>query len=430
MNGFAATGDADFIKRINKHKILTVLRPNERRARIDIAEAAGLSPATVSALTQELLDEGVLVELDADRRDFVRPDGRHSGRPRGRPRVLLGPNPDAAIVAGTKISMHQVAVSITNFVGDVLTSKTHPVNVEHEPPEIVADLIERLLYMSADDIGCSISGLSGLGVGIPGFIDHVAGVCHWSPVFGAKAIPFAAMLRDRLGIPVLVDNDANLVTLAEQWFGHGHGVSDFVVVTVEHGVGMGAVIGGELYRGHRGFGSELGHTKIDRNGALCRCGQRGCLEAYVADYALVRDARTVFRLPAGDDPSTVREAIGSLTALARAGDDNAAALFAAAGEALGIGVANAVNILNPPLLILSGAGMESYDLMEDAFLRALKANALSVEQHTMPVAVGSSDDTVWARGAAALVLQALYEPPITRPITGDFCVIGKGPLTR
>ncbi|MDZ7824614.1 MAG: ROK family protein [Ahrensia sp.] len=93
----------------------------------------------------------------------------------------------------------------------------------------------------------------------------------------------------KLGAPTYIDNDANLVTLAEQWFGKGRDVSDFAVVTIEGGIGMGVVLNHKIYRGAHGFGMEFGHTKMQLDGALCRCGQRGCLEAYVADYALVRE---------------------------------------------------------------------------------------------------------------------------------------------
>ena len=102
----------------------------------------------------------------------------------------------------------------------------------------------------------------------------------------------AAAASNRLGMPVAIDNDANLVAMAELWFGAGRDLSDFAVVTLEHGVGMGFVMNHRLYRGARNVGMEIGHTKVQLDGALCRCGQRGCLEAYLADYALAREATT------------------------------------------------------------------------------------------------------------------------------------------
>lgn len=404
------TGDTDLIKRINKHKIISALRPNERRARIEIAEETDLSPATVTVLTQELLRDGLLIELQGE--------ANGAARNRGRPRVSLALNPEAAFVVGTKISMHQLAVSVTNFVGEVLHNSTRSVSVQRESPERVADLMEELVKDAAREVGVPVAKMSGLGIGVPGFIDQEAGVCHWTPVFGKEAIPFRDMMRDRLGIPVAIDNDANLVTLAEQWFGRGQNVTDFVVVTVEHGIGMGVVVGGQLYRGRKGFGPELGHTKIHRDGVLCRCGQRGCVEAYVADYAIVRDARQLMDLPERNDPIGHQEIMADLADRARKGDAVCRGLFENAGQVLGMAVANAVNILNPQMVVLSGSGIQAYDLFETPFLEAFKDNSLSVEQHDTPVKLGEWDDRVWARGAAALVLESLYEAPTARPSPG------------
>jgi predicted NBD/HSP70 family sugar kinase len=328
----------------------------------------------------------------------------------------LGLNPDAALVIGTKISPHQISISVANFVGEVLASQVIEVNVNQEQPERVADLIEERLRAAIAPLNLAMSDMAGLGIGVPGMIDHLTGVVHWSPVFGSESVPFGDLMRQRLGVPVHIDNDANLVTLAEHWFGQARGLRDFIVVTVESGVGMGAVIGDEIYRGHRGYGCEFGHTKIERNGALCRCGQRGCVEAYVAEYAIVRAAGAFMDVPDMSDPAALHRCMDDLVTKARSGDSRVVQLFETAGEALGYGLANLVNLINPPLIILSGSGVAHYDLYEKAFRKALKDNALSPTQQDTPIKIGSWDEKVWARGAAALVLQALYQAPFARPI--------------
>src|SRR5690606_19716487 len=125
--------------------------------------------------------------------------------------------------------------------------------------------------------------------------------------------------------PVLIDNDANMVTLAELWFGAGRALNDFAVVTIEHGVGMGLVLNHRLYRGAMGQGMEIGHTKVQLDGALCRCGQRGCLEAYVADYALVREASTALNW--GNRAHSTHVMLESLYDHAKAGNVAARAIF-------------------------------------------------------------------------------------------------------
>ena len=254
-------------------------------------------------------------------------------------------------------------------------------------------------------------------MGIPGFIDSIHGISYWSPVLGKEPVPFGTLLGNRLKVLTFIENDANMVTLAEQWFGRGQDVDTFLVVTVEHGVGMGLIVNGDLYRGVRGFGTEFGHTKLDRNGPPCRCGQQGCIEAYVADYAILREAARFIDIPEAIDPISQNKAIQMVTERARAGDDRLREVFVRAGEALGVGIANLINILNPSRVIISGEGLRADDLLIDAVMRAAAAHTISAERNKTEILVHKWGDDVWARGAAALVLQHMYHHPLsqTRP---------------
>ena len=137
--------------------------------------------------------------------------------------------------------------------------------------------------------------LAGVGVALPGFIDSMCGEVHWSAVLrGTRAgavVPLAASLTNALGVPVLIENDANMLALAEQWFGPAAHLGNTAVVTLEHGLGLGLLLDGELYRGHNGLAAELAHIQIDPDGRPCRCGKRGCLETYVTHDALVAAAQ-------------------------------------------------------------------------------------------------------------------------------------------
>jgi predicted NBD/HSP70 family sugar kinase len=151
-----------------------------------------------------------------------------------------------------------------------------PLRVNRQPPSVVADLIHDAIQRAVADAGLHVDQIDGIGVGVPGFIDGATGICHWSPVFRDAGVPFASALRERLQRPVFVDNDANLVALAEHWFGEGTDADELVVVTLEHGVGMGLMLDGRIFRGAHGFAGEFGHTQVVPDGAPCRCGQHGC----------------------------------------------------------------------------------------------------------------------------------------------------------
>ena len=405
--------DGDLIRRINRHRVLTEIRRRGTVARVDIVAATALSPATVTTVTGELLDAG-LIEIAEDGEAARRGSAALSAR--GRPRVLLRLNPAACHVAGVKIAMHQVSVWISDFAGNLVRSIMVPVRANRQPPEVVADLVEDALRQACVGAGLKLAEIAGIGLGVPGFIDFSAGICHWSPVFGEVfgegPVALRRLMTERLGRPVFVDNDANLATYAELWRGAGRGHDNFLVVTVEHGVGMGAVVGGQLYRGSKGFGSEFGHTKVARGGALCRCGQRGCLEAYVADFAILREAGDLLSLGDLDDPFEVQRGLDRLAEMARAGDPEVRRIHERAGEMLGLGIANLINLFDPALVILSGERMQLYEFYEAAMLAAARDNVLSVHRDRTPIQVNRWGDEVWAWGAAALALHELHLPPL------------------
>jgi predicted NBD/HSP70 family sugar kinase len=234
----------------------------------------------------------------------------------------------------------------------------------------------------------------------------------WSPILSERDCEVALAATARLGRPVHVDNDANLVALAELWFGVGRELADFAVVTIEHGVGMGLVINHRLYRGARGVGLELGHTKVQLDGALCRCGQRGCLEAYVADYALAREAATALNTM-NRDGQPINILLESLFDHAKAGNAAARTIFRRAGRYLAVGLANVVNLFDPGLIILSGERMR-YDYLYAAdTLAEMDSLMLNANRPPPKIEVHAWGDMLWAHGAAALALSAVTETALS-----------------
>jgi predicted NBD/HSP70 family sugar kinase len=265
------------------------------------------------------------------------------------------------------------------------------------------------------DAGLIMDDISGVGIGLPGVIDSVAGVSHWSPVLGFTPVPFAASMRQRLGVPVLLENDANLVALAEHWYGHARDLNSFVVVTVEDTIGMGLFIDGKLYRGAHGVGAELGHQKLSLDGALCRCGQHGCLDTLASNTGVIEAACRAGYLRAEDRRPT-GELIADILARAQAGEAGPAKLFQTAGEALGLALANVLNMLNPPLIIISGAGLRAAALLTEPLLAMLDRLSLPALRAATQVIFHPWGDEVWARGAATIVLRRIYETPMNAPI--------------
>ncbi|WP_210527697.1 ROK family protein [Rubellimicrobium arenae] len=379
-----------------RRQVFDHVRAQGRAARADVARALGISAASVTAITADLIGLGLLREVEG-----VSLDGREAAR--GRPPVALEIVPEGRHVIGVKLGDERHTAVLADFGGRILADAARPARPGRRPLE---ELLEEVAALVAD-LRSHAPGqeAAALGIGLPGLVDHRAGRVAWSPLLDGRDLDLRDILAARLGSPVQIDNDSNLLTLAELWFGAGRASSDFAVVTIEHGVGMGLVQGGRLFRGTRGMGLELGHIKVRLDGALCRCGQRGCLEAYLADYALAREAATAL----GRDPrqsQSPRAMLDTLFSEAKAGHEPAREIFVRAGRYLALGLANVVQLFDPGLVILSGERMRYDFLYAEEVLAEMQRLVLPGGRPPVRVEVHAWGDLVWAQGAAALALMA------------------------
>lgn len=390
-----------------RQQVVALIRSAGQIARIDIAAETGVSPATITAITQEMIQAGLVEE--------VAPDVDRPASGRGRPRVALRLRGDAHLVAGIKVSFRTLSLVLIDFEGTTVAEQVAAISAPRVSPEALATEIRALLETATAGMDRQVADISGLGVGLAGTIDAIEGFVHWSPSLTARNVSLRDILEAALPMPVFVDNDANLVAKAEQLFGEGRGVRDFIVVTIEQGVGMGIVIDGEVYRGTRGCGAEFGHTKVHLDGALCRCGQRGCLEAYVADYALLREADVSMPGEAGSSP---QDRLDRLFHAARSGDPTAGSIVRRASRMFAMGLANLVNIFDPRLLILSGERMSHDFLYSDEVLAAMRGDVVQVDAPPPEVKIHKWGDQMWAKGAAAFAMEGVTELAVRR-LTND-----------
>jgi predicted NBD/HSP70 family sugar kinase len=381
-------------REIGRRRLLAEIRAQKSIPRIDLAERTGISRATVTTITAELLREGLIEE---EQRDSPDKDTR-----RGRPTVDLRIRGAARLIAGAKISNRAISLVLLDFEGAHLADHEVALDKSVFAPAELAAILGAQLDALARKVGCGRADVSGFGIGIAGIVDAPRGFVHWSPSLDARNVEFADVIGRQLSVPTYVDNDANLVAVAEKTFGLGQGHSDFIVVTIESGVGMGIYIGDEIYRGTRGCGAEFGHTKVHLDGALCRCGQRGCLEAYVADYALLREAM----IASGDHAGMV---VDKVLSAAEAGDPVAKSIVDRAGRMFAMGLANLVNIFDPELIILAGEQMLSSHLYAEEVIEAMRGSIVQIDKAPPEVVIHKWDNLMWARGGAAYALDKVQE---------------------
>lgn len=385
-------GNRNLMREINRAILLNAIKADGPISRADLAHRSGLSPATVTAITGDLIDEGLIFEKET---------GDSSG---GRRPILLALNPRGGFVVGVKLMEDHAVGALTDLNAAVLEKDS--IVFPDSTVDGVIDSLVRLVNTLILDGKISRKNLLGVGVGLAGVVDSSSGMLRQSPFFGWKDTPLRDLLQERLHVPVSIDNDVNTLTLGEKWLSVGLPEDNFVVITVGRGIGMGMVINGEIVRGKSGGAGEFGHIVVDPNGPLCDCGKHGCLESFLSDRALLATAHR----QVGED---VRD-IDDLVKRASDGNPAARSVLASAGTLLGREVANLVNILDPKLIILSGEGVR----MGDAFFKPLLD---SVTQNVMPglaedteIRMATWGDDVWARGAASVVIGGLFNSPIQK----------------
>ncbi|MEO1638885.1 MAG: ROK family protein [Pseudomonadota bacterium] len=377
------------------------VRAHGRAARTDVTRALGISAGSVTALTAEMIAAGQLRE--------VAEQARESGR--GRPPVALEVVPEAHHVIGIKLSDEAHSAVLTDFAGNILSEAVKPTAATPKSLDHLLDEVEALLDTLLAPTKTALTDIAAIGAGVSGIVDHETGTVPWSPLLVEKSVNLTQAFTNRFGVPLYVDNDANVLTLAELWFGAGRSISDFAVVTIENGVGMGLVLDNRLFRGAQGMGLELGHTKVQLDGALCRCGQRGCLEAYLADYALAREAGTALHR----NPRNLQSASAMLDALftqAKSGNEAARTIFRRAGRYLSVGLSNVIQLFDPGLIILSGERMQYDYLYAEEVLAEMQKLTLNDGRTPCRIETHAWGGFIWARGASALALDAVTNTAI------------------
>lgn len=399
-------GNRDLIRAINRSAVLNTIKSHGLISRTEIARRTGLSAATVSGITAELIESGMIFEKEAG-------DSRGGRRP-----ILLAINPRGGYVVGIKLMEDQVIGAITDLEATLIARHTGHLQTDprgHIPVDTAISTLAEVVDKLVVAVGIGRKQLLGVGIGLAGIIDAQKGVLRYSPIFGWHDVPLVEVLGARLHVPVYIDNDVNTLTLTEQLFGAGQGIDNLLIVTIGRGVGLGIVVNGQLYRGVSGGAGEFGHTVIDPTGPACACGNQGCIETYVSDPGLLRLASQAF---SRGEMSAEVKTVDELIAHAKAGDTAARTIFAQAGEKLGYGIANLITVFNPEEIIISGEGVRAGDLLFDPMRAAVARHAMpGLAQDTL-IHIDVWEDDAWARGAASLVLQELFKSPFEKEKAG------------
>jgi predicted NBD/HSP70 family sugar kinase len=398
-------GSLASLRRLNRRRVINALRQDGRISRAEIARRTGLSRSTVSSLVAELQSDGLVMEREE-------PGAAH-GEQGGRPPILLSFDASAGAAVGIDFGHSHVRVAVADLSSTILAERAEPLDTDHaahEGLDVAIELIDEALA----EAGVERSRVIGAGLGLPGPIDQADGVIGSSAILpGWVGVAAAEEMRRRLDVPVVVDNDANLGALAELTHGAGRGATDLVYLKVSSGIGAGLILGGRLYRGWGGMAGELGHVLVDPEGAVCRCGNRGCLETAASTGALLEMLRR----------SHGELTVAGMLALARDGDLGCRRVIADAGRVVGSAAAFMFNVLNPQRLVVGGDLAAAGDLLLDGVRSSVRLAALPAAADAARVVAGVLGERAQVLGALALAVGeagATLDLPasINQPIPG------------
>jgi predicted NBD/HSP70 family sugar kinase len=369
------------LRRLNRGRVVDALRRHRSASRAELVAATGLSRTTVGGVVAELLARGLVIE-----------DGPEGATGRGRPPARLRLDPAAGAAVGIDFGHRHLRVAVADLSSRVSAERFVELDVDHHADDAMDAAVD-LVGAALADANVERSRVIGAGLGLPGPIDARSGAVGSSVILpGWAGLAPREALADRLGFAVELDNDANLGARAEAAYGAGRGLSDFVYVKIASGIGAGLHVGGRLHVGATGFAGELGHVQVTPGGAVCRCGNRGCLESVASVPALLELLR-----PAHGDELDVAE----LVRLVDEGDPGARRVVEDAGRVVGRVLADLCNALDPEAIVVGGDLSAAGEPLLDGIRDSVRRYALS---GSLRVVAGELGQRAEVLGALALVI--------------------------
>ncbi len=349
---------------------------------VELASVTGLSAATISNIVKELTVAGVLATTPTSR------SGRRAQL------VTLARN--LGLVAGIHFAERSLRAMLADVTQRVIAEQRMPLPPDHRA-DTGLDRAALLIEEMVESVGADRSEILAIGVGLPAPVDGETGMVSATGVLrGWDWVPVAHVLGERMGVPVRVENDANLGALAEIRLGAAKGLRDVIYLRASYGIGLGLVMDGRVVHGRHGMAGELGHVVVERDGVACRCGRRGCLETVVGAGALLSAV----------PPEHGHLALRDVVVRARDDDPVLAGLMAQAGEDLGRALAAVTTLLDPEMVVVGGELARAGAVLLDPLRAALQTHTLRGTAGPVAVEAGQLGEQAEARGAVAMAVEA------------------------
>lgn len=392
------TGNSKFLKAYNETGILDLIRIRQTVSRAELSKETGLSPTAIGVIVSSLLEKGYIHETGT---------GESKG---GRKPVMLELKPDSYYSVGLDIDVDSIQFVLTDITGRLVHEGSVPLAVNTAEGAVIAS--ESCINDIMSRFSISRERMLGIGISVPGMVDSISHRVVLAPNLGWEDEDPAGMLRERLQLPVYMENEAMSSAICENWIGACQKASNFVCVNIKSGIGAGIFTGGKPYRGTSGSAGEVGHIVVDENGPRCGCGNYGCLETMASTGRIVEKARKMVRqgvVSSLNDFENVDElTLENIVSAARAGDGAAMNLLDETARYLGIALSNLVNTLNPSRIVLGKDFTVYGDLVMGTLRSVIDGKALKRPASNVELLISEKGDRASTLGAAIIPLKKLF----------------------
>lgn len=391
----------------NEWNVLRLIHANRNISRIELSKQTCLSAASITAIVQNLMDRGLVVESG------------HNSSALGRKPVSLSLRDDAGFLVGVDLGSFYTRIVVTNIRGALVYKQESETGMQDGRDLVLSRTLTKI-HKAIDDSGTQKNAFKGIGIGHSGVIDVSKGLVLSFPRPGQmtewKNVPLRDILEREFDVPCLLEDSVRAIATAEKHFGLGAGLNDFIYVDVGMGIGAAIFLDGKLYRGPGGSAGEFGHMTVDEHGPLCCCGNYGCLETLASCGAIIQSVKSA--IEKGVD-SKVRElAQGDLNRISiemigQAAMENDSLSFRVLHEAvshIAVALADVVNLLNPHVLIFGGALFRSApELFLEPLKRTIKQRALEKSANEVQLKISILGSEAGALGAGRLISEIVLE---------------------
>jgi predicted NBD/HSP70 family sugar kinase len=406
--------NAKLVKVHNRALVLRIIQQNDLISRKEISLRTGLTQATITKITNNLLDEELILEKGKDEQitSF------------GRKPISLTINKERYNVLSLHIGRFSISGAVCNLAGEIIYREEIFKKLLREKDTILVRQVINLIKELIRTCELHKHSILGIGISAPGTINSEKGIIidYEGEKGSGSEVPFdwsnihlRELVENEFGIPVFADNCSNVSALAEGWFGRGRGINNFVQYSVGVGIGAGVIIDGMLYRGEDDVVAEIGHITVDLHGAKCSCGNIGCLELYASFLNLLQSVKKKkLHISPIDvdlsDSKIIMEEFQDLFREANEGNKKAEGMIRELGTVLGIGAVSLANTFSPEYIIVSSndVGASDLEIVVQEIRKVVETRAFSVISHKVKVVQSSLGEHIHLFGGIALVMQDFF----------------------